>query len=83
MAGNTQGGYKAADTIRMRHGRDFYVNIGKMGGRKSRKGGFASAKVGKDGLTGAQRAKIAGARGGARSRRGKATAVRRINVKVV
>ena len=83
MAGNKNGGIRAAATIRMRHGRDFYVNIGQMGGRKSRKGGFASSKVGKDGLTGAQRAKIAGARGGARSRRGKATAVRRINVKVV
>ena len=40
--------------------------IGAMGGKVSRKGGFASAKVGKDGLTGAQRAKRAGAVGGTR-----------------
>ena len=83
MAGTKKGGHKAANTIRLRHGRDFYVNIGAMGGKVSRKGGFASAKVGKDGLTGAQRAKRAGAVGGTRSRRGKATAVRRINVKAV
>lgn len=83
MAGTNKGGYRAANTIRLRHGRDFYVHIGRLGGTKSRNGGFASAKVGKDGLTGSQRAKLAGARGGAVSRRGKATAVRRINVKVV
>ncbi|MYB40113.1 hypothetical protein F4X86_02455 [Candidatus Saccharibacteria bacterium] len=83
MSGNSDGGRLAAATIRAKHGRDFYVKIGQLGGRKSRNGGFASPKVGKDGLTGAQRAKLAGARGGAKSRRGKATAVRRINVKVL
>ena len=82
MAGNATGGHRAAATIRARHGRDFYVKIGHLGGKASKTGGFASTKVGKDGLTGAQRAKIAGAAGGARSRRGKATAVRRVNVKV-
>lgn len=83
MAGTQKGGFIAADTIRSRHGRDFYVRIGRLGGRKSRRGGFASTKVGKDGLTGAERAKLAGARGGAKSRRGKAQAVRRVNVKVL
>lgn len=83
MPGNSKGGRRAAATIRSRHGRDFYVSIGRLGGRKSRNGGFASTKVGKDGLTGAQRAKLAGARGGAKSRRGKATPVRRIDVKVL
>ncbi len=83
MAGTEKGGYKAADTIRSRHGRDFYVRIGRLGGIKSRHGGFASTKVGKDGLTGAQRAKMAGARGGSKSRRGKVTAVRRIKVEVI
>ena len=83
MAGTQAGGFMAADTIRSRHGRDFYVRIGRQGGKKSRHGGFASTKVGKDGLTGAQRAKLAGARGGAKSRRGKAKAVRRIDVKTV
>ena len=47
MAGTSKGGYKAANTIRLRHGRDFYVRIGAQGGKKSRKGGFASAKVGR------------------------------------
>lgn len=83
MAGTEQGGHKAASTIRSRHGRDFYVRIGRLGGVKSRTGGFASTKVGRDGLTGAQRAKLAGARGGAKSKRGKVTAVRRIDVRRV
>lgn len=46
--------------------------IGKIGGSISRTGGFASHVVGKDGLTGTQRAKIAGRKGGIISRRGKA-----------
>ena len=83
MPGTNIGGRRAANTIRSRHGRDFYVQIGRLGGMQSRHGGFASKKIGKDGLTGAQRAKSAGARGGAKSKRGKATTVRRINVKVV
>ena len=83
MAGNAKGGHQAAKTIRARHGRDFYVRIGRLGGMKSRHGGFASTKVGKDGLTGSQRAKLAGARGGSKSRRGKTTAVRRSNVKAL
>ena len=82
MPGNSKGGHKAAATIRARHGRGFYVRIGHLGGKASKTGGFASAKVGKDGLTGAQRAKIAGAVGGAKSRRGKVTAVRRVKAKV-
>ena len=36
-----------------------------------RTGGFASEKVGKDGLTGKQRAEIAGAKGGRKSKRTK------------
>ena len=47
MAGTAKGGYKAADTIRSRHGRDFYRSIGRLGGIKSRHGGFASAKLAK------------------------------------
>lgn len=82
MAGTEKGGHKAADTIRAKHGRDFYVRIGQKGGAKSRNGGFASNKVGDDGLTGVQRAKLAGARGGAKSKRTKASAVKRINVRV-
>lgn len=81
MPGNKKGGHKAADTIRLRYGRDFYRDIGRRGGMRSRNGGFASTKVGKDGLTGSQRAKLAGARGGSKSRRGKTAPVRRVDVK--
>ena len=51
--------------------------IGSKGGANGKgpgyKGGFASDKVGEDGLTGRQRASIAGAIGGFKSRRGPAT----------
>lgn len=43
--------------------------IGAKGGKLSTTGGFASDKVGADGLTGRQRARIAGAKGGSISRR--------------
>ncbi|MEM6997702.1 MAG: hypothetical protein AAF413_02195 [Patescibacteria group bacterium] len=72
MAGSHAGGRLARDTNKKRHGSDFYQRIGKLGGMKSKKGGFASNKVGKDGLTGRERAKLAGARGGRISRRTKA-----------
>lgn len=42
-----------------------------MGGKKGHTGGFASEHVGKDGLTGFERAIIAGRKGGKISRRGK------------
>ena len=45
--------------------------IGAAGGRNSNNGGFASKKVGSDGLTGAERAVRVGAVGGRISRRGK------------
>lgn len=71
MAGNKSGGIKARDTNWAKYGLDFYSRIGKKGGSISTPiGGFASLKVGKDGLTGPQRAKIAGAKGGLISRRG-------------
>ena len=83
MAGTKKGGIKAAKTINDKYGRDFYVHIGQKGGAKSRNGGFASNKVGEDGLTGAQRAKLAGALGGTKSKRGKAKNVRRIKIRVL
>ena len=43
--------------------------IGSIGGKASNNGGFASKKIGRDGLTGAERAKRAGAVGGAVSKR--------------
>lgn len=45
--------------------------MGHIGGVLSRGGGFASDKIGSDGLTGRQRASIAGAKGGKISRRTK------------
>lgn len=72
MTGTISGGRKARDTNIKLHGKDFYRNIGRIGGQRSRTGGFASEKIGKDGLTGLQRAKIYGSLGGKKSKRGPA-----------
>lgn len=72
MSGSKAGGKKTAATIKKKHGEDFYAEIGRKGGKKSAIKGFASNKVGKDGLTGRERASKAGAIGGARSKRGPA-----------
>lgn len=72
MAGNKIGGMKAAITNRLRHGEGFYARIGQMGGHNGTTGGFNSDVVGKDGLTGRERARIAGRKGGLISRRGPA-----------
>lgn len=69
MSGTVSGGKKAAQKNKELHGKDFYINIGRKGGKRSTTGGFASQKVGKDGLTGAERAKLAGAKGGRKSKR--------------
>lgn len=71
MSGTKAGAAKAAITNRLKHGKDFYQRIGRMGGKCSSTGGFASLKIGQDGLTGLQRAKLAGAKGGRISRRRK------------
>ena len=73
MSGTQKGGLKAAKTNIKRHGKNYYAEIGRKGGKASGTGGFASQKVGKDGLTGIQRAKIAGAKGGSISKRKPAT----------
>lgn len=67
--GNPDGGRKAAKTNFKKYGPDFYKIIGRMGGVKSTKGGFASEKPGKDGLTGRERARLAGQVGGKMSKR--------------
>lgn len=72
MTGTVSGGKKAALTNIRKYGKDFYREMGRKGGQKSTTGGFASNKVGNDGLTGFQRARIAGAKGGRISRRGPA-----------
>lgn len=69
MAGTKQGGKKTATTNIARHGKDFYSKIGKKGGASGNTGGFASDVVGKDGLTGRERASRAGRIGGLKSKR--------------
>ena len=64
MAGTKAGGTKAAATNKQKHGKDFYARIGAMGGKKGRTGGFAANP---------ELARIAGAKGGRISRRGKKT----------
>lgn len=71
MAGTKMGGQKAAATNKAKYGRDFYASIGAKGGVKGKTGGFASNKVGDDGLTGRERARKAGSVGGRISRRTK------------
>lgn len=64
MSGTKEGGRKASITNKERHGEDFYKRIGSIGGKKSdhRKGGFAANP---------ELARIAGKKGGSKSRRGK------------
>lgn len=69
MSGNRIGGKKAA-AKNLANNPDFYREIGRIGGMLGKTGGFASDKVGKDGLTGKQRASVAGIKGGRISRRG-------------
>lgn len=72
MSGTKKGGLKAARTNLEKYGDDFYKRIGHKGGIKGKTGGFASQLVDKNGLTGPERARIAGAKGGSKSRRGPA-----------
>lgn len=72
MSGTKAGGMKAAATNKLRHGEGFYAKIDKRGGMNGHTGGFASDVVGEDGLTGKERARIAGRKGGLISRRGPA-----------
>lgn len=63
MAGTIEGGRKARETIYLRHGREFYQEIGRRGGRNSHTGGFGANP---------ELARIAGAKGGRLSKRGPA-----------
>lgn len=72
MAGTREGGRKAAMTNKQKHGKDFYSRIGHKGGKNGHSGGFACEAIGRDGLTGAERARVAGKKGGTISRRGPA-----------
>lgn len=63
MAGTKAGAAKAAATNKARHGADFYAKIGRKGGKNGHTGGFAANR---------DLARVAGAKGGRISRRGKA-----------
>lgn len=63
MSGTKAGGQKAAATNKAKYGKEFYANIGRKGGRNGHTGGFAANP---------ELAKIAGAKGGKKSKRGPA-----------
>lgn len=63
MVGTKAGAAKAVKTCMAKHGKDFYKLIGAKGGRNGHTGGFAANR---------ELARIAGAKGGRISRRGKA-----------
>jgi general stress protein YciG len=63
MAGTKEGGRKARDTNYLRHGQEFYQEIGRRGGKNGHTGGFAANP---------ELARIAGAKGGRISKRGPA-----------
>lgn len=65
MAGTIIGGSKAKETNKRKYGQDYYQKIGALGGAKSRGGGFGQGEEGR------KRAKLAGAKGGRKSRRGR------------
>ena len=71
MPGTKAGGQKTRETNLKKYGTDFYTKIGAIGGKKGTTGGFASNKVGPDGLTGKERAKVVGRKGGQLSKRTK------------
>lgn len=61
MAGTTQGGKRAAETNKLRYGKNFYARIGSVGGKRGRTGGFYVNKI---------TAMRAGHIGGCRSKKG-------------
>ena len=74
MSGTKAGGLKAAQANKAKHGEDFYRMIGAKGGRNGHTGGFAANPA---------LARIAGAKGGLKSRRGpKGTRKEKVYVKV-
>ena len=69
MPGTREGGLKAAATNKKRWGDSFYADIGRRGGENGHTGGFAANP---------QLAKIAGRKGGFKSRRGPSPKTQRI-----
>ena len=70
MAGTRKGGKLAARKIKENFGKDHFAKIGRKGGKRSKTGGFASLKVGPDGLTGPERARKLAQEQGERVRSG-------------
>lgn len=62
MAGTREGGIKAAKSNKLKYGKDYYAKLGKLGGHNGHTGGFAANP---------ELARIAGAKGGKASKRGK------------
>lgn len=65
MSGTKLGGKNAAETNKAQYGEDFYKRIGAIGGKNGRTGGFYQNR---------ELARIAGKKGGTKSRRGKSLA---------
>lgn len=65
MSGTKLGGLKCAETNRKKYGKDWYAKIGAKGGKNGHTGGFAANPT---------LARLAGALGGRRSKRGKSIA---------
>lgn len=63
MAGTKAGAAKAVSKVKQKYGDDFYAKIGAKGGKKGTTGGFYANR---------ELARLAGARGGKKSKRGKA-----------
>lgn len=63
MVGSVSGGKSAGKTNKERYGEDYYKELGRLGGSKKVPKGFAVNR---------ELARIAGAKGGRNSRRGKA-----------
>lgn len=55
MPGTKAGGAKLAKILKEKYGDDYFAKIGKLS--KTSKGGFASEKIGKDGMTGKERSR--------------------------
>lgn len=71
MPGTRVGGLKTVETNKKRYGDDFYHKIGKLGGAKSRGGGFAYDR---------EKAREAGRKGGKASRR---TAIKQVEAEAI
>jgi len=69
MAGTREGGLKAAQTNKERHGADFYAKAGAIGGKAGTTGGFHYAKLNLD-PTDPRHPANAGRKGGYISRKG-------------